>query len=252
VQANDSTEQSNSRAYSQDSSFPNTHWTCVLSAAEGNSAPAEVALAQLCERYWYPLFIYARRRGHSPEDAADLVQGFFAKVLEKNYLNGADPLKGRFRSFLLMMLDRFAFNEWDRTNRQKRGGGVQVLSIDVGDTELRYLAEPADQLSPERACERAWATLLLARVLDRVEEEFRAAGKVKIFDELKVFLTGEKSEVTRAEICQKLAMSETNLKVSVHRLRQRYREVLRAEIALTVDSPDAIDEEIRNLFAAVS
>jgi RNA polymerase sigma-70 factor (ECF subfamily) len=223
----------------------------VLSAGQTNSPEADTALARLCQSYWYPLYVYVRRLGHSHEDAQDLVQGFFARVLEKNYLKSADPNKGRFRSFLLVMLKGFMSNEWDRTNRQKRGGGVQIVSLNADDTETRYLAEPIDEMTPEKAYDQHWATLLLSRVLDRLEKEFLAASKATVFDELKVFLTGEKSESTYSEIGQRIGMSEGNLKVTVHRLRQRYRELLRGEIADTVDGPEAIDEEIRHLFAAL-
>jgi RNA polymerase sigma factor (sigma-70 family) len=209
-------------------------------------------LARLCQSYWYPLYFYVRRLSHGPEDAQDIVQGFFAQLLEKQYVGDVDPKKGKFRSFLLVALKRFMANQWDRANRQKRGGGQQFVFLDAENVETSYSVEPADRSTPERAYEKRWAMLLLARVLDRLEEECSAAGKARVFEELRVFLTGDKTERTYAEIGQRIGMSEANLKVTVHRLRQRYRELLREEIAVTVDSPEAIDEEIRNLYLALS
>ena len=236
----------------KDGAFTVTHWSLVLLAGQGDAVGADAALATLCQKYWYPLYFYVRRRGHRPEDAQDLVQGFFARVVEKNYLQAADRTRGRFRSFLLTALNRFIANEWDRAHRLKRGGGRDIVSIDQEDTEVRYLAEPADRMTPERAYEQRWAILLLTRVLDRLDQEFSEARKARIFEELKVFLTGENGEGTYTQIGRRLGMSEGSLKVTVHRMRQRYRELLRAEIGETVDSSEAIDEEIRHLFAALS
>jgi len=197
------------------------------------------------------LYVFVRRQGQSAEDAQDLVQGFFAKAIEKNFVAAAEPEKGRFRSFLLLALKRFMANEWDRVHREKRGGGREIISLDEQNTELRYKAEPPDEMSPDKAFERQWALTLLQQVLDRLCAEFSTPGKTRLFEEVKVFLSGEKGGAY-AEIGARLEMTESAIKVTVHRLRKRYRELLRLEIANTVDSLQAIDDEIRNLFAALS
>jgi RNA polymerase sigma-70 factor (ECF subfamily) len=232
--------------------FHTTHWSVVLRAGHSQTTEAGEALAKLCKIYWYPLYVFARRQGQNSEDARDLIQGFFERVIEKHYLQAAEQEKGRFRSFLLILLKRFMANEQDRANRLKRGGGCAVISLDQTDTEARYLKVPADEMSPEKAYDRSWALTLLEQVNKRLEQEFATAGKAGIFRELSVFLTGEAAEHTYAELGQKLGLSEANVKVSVHRLRQRYRELLRLEIANTVSSPEAIDDEIRDLFAVLS
>ncbi len=239
-------------APAEDGRFTTTHWSVVLSAGQARSADAEAALERLCRTYWYPLYAFVRRQGQSPEDAQDLVQGFFAKVLEKNYLGAADPQKGRFRSFLLLALKRFMANEWDRARRQKRGGGREVISLDAEDTEVRYRSGPLDELSPERVYDREWARTLLEQVLDQLEAEWLQAGNARIFNEVKVFLTGEKSERPYAEIARELGVTDGTLRGTVFRLRQRYREVLRRQIADTLETPDAVEDEIRQLFAALS
>jgi len=248
----DPSEPSPDRSPVRSASFTETHWNWVLSAAERHSPEADLALSRLCQSYWRPLYIYVRRLGHKHEDAQDLVQEFFSRLLEKNYLRTADPSKGRFRSFLLVLLKRFMANEWDRTNRQKRGGGFHILPLDGHNQEIRHLAEPAYAMTPERAYDHRWAMLVLEHVLDSLEKEFLTAGKAHVFDELKSFLTGEKSGATYSEIGRRIGMNEGTVKVTVHRLRQRYRELLRSEIADTVDGPEAIDEEIRHLISAMS
>jgi len=184
--------------------FKTTHWTVVLDASRGDATQTREALAKLCQTYWYPLYVFIRRQRHSSEDAEDLVQGFFARLLEKNYVREADRDKGKFRSFLLMALERFMANEWDRANRQKRGGGREIISLD--GMETRYRAEPADEMTPERAFERRWAMTLLEQVLTRLEGEFSGTDKARLFDELKIFLSGEKSESSYAEIGQRLGL----------------------------------------------
>src|SRR5437867_6197716 len=236
----------------RDGWFWTTHWSQVLLARKPDSTQAHEALAKLCQRYWYPLYVFVRRQGQSPEDAQDLVQGFFARLLEKHFLKDADPEKGRFRSFLLIALRRFMANEWDRANRLKRGGGHEVISLDEQDTEARYQTEPADEMSPERAYEHQWAMTILEQVLDRLEGEFLTAGKSRLFGELKVYLSGESVRSSYSEIGSRLGMTVAAVKIAVHRLRQRYRELLRMEIANTVATPEAIEDEIRDLFAALS
>jgi RNA polymerase sigma-70 factor (ECF subfamily) len=231
--------------------FLTTHWSQVLLAARSDSSHAHAALTRLCKTYWYPLYIFARRQGKSPEDAQDLVQGFFAQLLLKEFLKDADPQKGRFRSFLLVAVRRYMANEWDRANRLKRGGGQEIISLDEEETERRYQAEPVDEMSPEKAYERQWAITLLKQVLGRLEAEFQAGGKLHLFDEIKRHLGGDEGQNSYAEIGVRLGMSEGAVKVAVHRLRHRYRELLRLEIAHTVTEESAIDEEIRHLFAAM-
>jgi RNA polymerase sigma-70 factor (ECF subfamily) len=236
----------------RDNWFSTTHWSQVFLAGQPDSTKAREALATLCQRYWYPLYVFVRRQGQGPEDAQDLVQGFFERLLEKQYLKDADPEKGKFRSFLLMALRRFMVNEWDRANRLKRGGGRKLISLDEQDTEDRYKAEPVDEMSPERAYQRQWAMIVLEQVLDRLEAEFVSAGKAELFSELRVYLGGEPGAGSYAEIGGKLGMTPGALKVTVHRLRQRFRELLRLEIANTVAKAEEIDNEIRELFAALS
>jgi RNA polymerase sigma factor (sigma-70 family) len=232
--------------------FATTHWSMVLQAGANNSPQASEALAWLCHTYWYPLYVFVRRQGHEVADAQDLTQDFFARLLKLNYLRLADRDRGRFRTFLLTSLKHFLINEWNKASRQKRGAGHPLISLDAEGTETRFLAEPADDRTPEKAFERRWALLVLGRVLDQLEAEFVAAGRVQLFDELKSFLSGEEVESSYAEIGRRLGMSEGNMKVTVHRLRHRYRELLRKEISLTVEDPESIDEEIRDLIAALS
>jgi RNA polymerase sigma-70 factor (ECF subfamily) len=230
--------------------FKTTHWSAVLSAGKDEGEQGRKALAKLCQTYWYPLYVFVRRQGQNADDAKDLVQGFFAKVLEKNYIKDAVPEKGRFRSFLLLALKRYMANEWDRANRQKRGGGVETISLDANETETRYQAEPVDTMSPEKVYERRWAQTLLGQVLQRLESEFKALGKEETYQGLKAFLNTEGHQRSYAEVGRDLGMNEGAVKVAVHRLRQRYRELLRSEIANTVADPALVDEEIRHLFLA--
>jgi RNA polymerase sigma factor (sigma-70 family) len=231
--------------------FDATHWSVVVSAGDPSSPGAQAALSRLCQAYWYPLYVYVRRQGQSAENAQDLVQGFFAQAIEKNYVASAEREKGRFRSFLLIALKRYMANEWNHAHRQRRGGGYEIVSLDEQNTELRYRAEAVDESSPEKAYERQWALTLLQQVLDRLGLEFFAPGKAEVFKELKVFLSGEKGG-SYAEIGARLGMTESAVKVAVHRLRQRYRELLRLEIANTVSRPEAIEDELRHLIAALS
>jgi RNA polymerase sigma factor (sigma-70 family) len=231
--------------------FATTRWSLVLAAGQRSSPQSSAALATLCENYWYPLYAYVRRRGHEADEAQDFTQAYFARLLEKNDLAAADPGRGRFRSFLLASLKHFLANEWDRARAEKRGGGRSVLSIDFGTAEERYRAEPSHDLTPERIFERRWALVLLENVLARLHDESAQAGKADSFDRLKGFLTGEQSAVTYGQLAAELNMSEGALKVAVHRLRRRYRELLRAEIEETVADAEEIDQEIRDLFSAL-
>jgi len=196
--------------------------------------------------------VFVRRQGYSPHDAQDLTQSFFARLLEKNYLSAVDPRKGKFRSFLLATLEHFLANEWRRAHAQKRGGRFTFVSIDAESAEQQYLQVPASNLSPGQLFEQQWAMTLLDQTLARLYEEFVASGKGALFGDLKIFLTGEKQAASYAELAAKLGMTEAALKMAVSRMRKRYGELLRAEIANTMANPAEIDEELRALFAALS
>lgn len=211
-----------------------------------------MALEQLCRTYWYPLYAYVRRQGHSREDAEDLTQGFFARLLEKNFLEGITTDKGRFRAFLLVALKRFLANEWDRANRQKRGGGAIPLSLDWEDAETRYQINPADDLSPDKLYDRSWAIVMLEQVIARLSEESAANDKAGLFEQLKPFLMAERNETPYAEAATKLKMTEGAVRVAVHRLRKRFRELLREEISRTLADPAHADEELQALFSALT
>jgi RNA polymerase sigma factor (sigma-70 family) len=230
--------------------FEQTRWSVVVTAADGDSTKARKALEHLCTTYWYPLYAFVRREGHGAHDAQDLTQEFFARLLEKNWLNAVDREKGKFRSFLLAAMRHFLANEWDRANRLKRGGGVALLSLDADTAEARYAIEPADHMTADRIYERRWALTLLEQVLARLRREFLAAGREKLFEELKPALTGEK--IAYEEIARRLSMNEGAVRVAVHRLRLRYRDLVRAEIAETVAGEDEVDAEVQHLFAALA
>ncbi len=232
--------------------FVTTHWSVVLTARRSDTTRAHDALARLCQAYWHPLYAYVRRLGHAPSDAQDLTQEFFARLLAKNYLADADESRGRFRSFLLTALKHFLANEWDKSRAQKRGGGQIPIPIDVGTAETSCGFEPVDSLTAEKIYERRWALTLLEQVLRRLREEYVRAGREKLFEQLKPTLTEASRTVRYAEMAGHLGLSEGAVKVAVHRLRQRYREVLRAEIADTVASPAEVEDELRNLFSALA
>jgi len=231
-------------------SFTTTHWSLVLAAAHESRPEGRAALAALCQAYWHPLYFYIRRRGYRPDEAQDLTQAFFAAILEKGRLRAADPERGRFRSFLLASLNHFLANEWDRARAQKRGGG-KVLSLDMEDAEGRYRLEPADDLTAEKLFERRWAMTLLDLVLAQLRQEFARDGREHLFEQLKGHLGGPAADAPYRRVAADLGMTEAAVKMAVHRLRRRYRHLLRARIAQTVGSVGQIDEEIRRLFAAV-
>jgi DNA-directed RNA polymerase specialized sigma24 family protein len=232
--------------------FATTHWTAVLAAGRGNTPQAHVALEELCRTYWYPLYVYVRRRGHSRDDAKDLTQAFFERFLEKNYLDGLSGERGRFRAFLLASMNHFLANEWDRASCQKRGGGSVPLSLDWQDADARYEIDPVDQLSPDKLYDRTWAVTLLERVLARLRAENTGEGRAAVFEALKLFLTAGKGATPYVEAASALKISETAARVAVHRLRARYRELLRVEIGQTLSDPAQVDEELRALFNAFS
>ena len=228
--------------------FVATRWSVVLAVKDKESPACAQALETLCRAYWYPLYAYARRRGHSVEDAQDLTQEFFARVLERDWLARADQAKGRFRTFLLTAMERFLANEWDKVRALKRGGGHRNVPIQLDTAETRYGVEPADTRTPEQAFEYRWALALLEQVVGQLEAEFRARGQAEMFATLKPCLVGDGASQPYAELAVKLGVEEGSVKVTVHRLRQRYRELLRAEIANTVDAPSEVDAEMRHLF----
>jgi RNA polymerase sigma-70 factor (ECF subfamily) len=229
--------------------FNTTHWSVVLAAGDADQSGGAEALEKLCCAYWYPLYVYVRRNGNSPEDAQDLTQDFFSRLLEKNYLAKADRDRGRFRTFLLGSLKNFMINEWKRAGRLKRGGGLEFLSIDTNVAEHRYAAEPANESNPDAAYEQRWAVTLIEQVLATLRREYGATDKARLFEELKGFIWGDKSTASYAEIAGALNLTEGTVKVAVHRLRQRFRELLRAEVAHTVARPDDIDAELRHLIS---
>lgn len=247
-----STERQKDSVLPGGANFLPTHWTVVLAAGGNDSTNARDALEKLCRAYWQPIYAFIRRQGYDAHDAQDLTQGFFARLLEKNSIAGADRARGRFRSFLLGALKHFLANQWDKANAQKRGGGQTLIPIDVASAETACGFEPADQVTAEKAFERRWALTLLDQVLRRLRQEQVDEGKEHLFEQLKQTLTEASRSVPYADIATRLGTSEGAIKVAVHRLRQRYRELLRAEIANTVARPEEVEDEIRNLFAALS
>jgi RNA polymerase sigma-70 factor (ECF subfamily) len=238
-----------------DGRFATTRWSLVLNAGgraeAGASSEGGSALAMLCQSYWYPLYAFLRRQGHDSHAAADLTQGFFAHLVAGGGLGAADPERGRFRSFLLASLKNFAANERRRERAEKRGGGNLPVSLDVEEGEQRYSREPADELTPERVFERRWALTVIDRAMARLEEEFAAAGKLAVFTELKGFLSGDDSR-PQQEVADRLGMTAGAVKVAVHRLRKRCRELLREEVAGTVATPEEIDDEIQRLMGSLA
>jgi RNA polymerase sigma-70 factor (ECF subfamily) len=224
----------------------------VLAAGQQESPEAVAALENLCRTYWHPLYVYVRRRGYGPDDAQDLTQQFFALFLKNESFSLADPARGRFRTFLLKSVQHFLSDEWKREHRVKRGGDAVRISLDSRLAEERYRAELAEELTPERAYERRWAMTLLEQVLGVLREEYLQAGKGRLFDALQDFLWGLDASTSYGQIAESLGMSEGATRVAVHRLREHFREQLRAAVAHTVSHPAEVDEEIRYLIALMS
>jgi len=231
--------------------FATTHWSVVLRAGHESGVEGDTALEALCRGYWYPLYAYIRRLGHSPHDAQDLTQSFFAYLLEKRLLTKADPESGRFRSFLLGSLKNFMANEWRRQSAQKRGAS-QTISFDAQDAEQRYAVEPVTETNPQTLYEQAWAVAVMEQAAASLETEYSTTGKAQVFDQLAPFLQGERHGLTYAGIGAQLSMTEGAVKVAVHRMRQRFRELLRASVANTVADPLEVDGELRHLMQALS
>ncbi len=223
----------------------------MLRAGRTDSASAAQALDQLCRTYWYPLYAFVRRKGHSPHDAQDLTQAFFARLLEKNYVAQADRERGRFRTYLLAALTHFLADEWDKARRLKRGGGREIISFDAASAEERYRLEPIDELDAAKLYERRWVTTLFEQVLARLEQEFGDSGKTELFASLKGALLSEPNGLTYAELGTRLGLKEDAIKQCVHRMRRRYRELFREEIAQTVAGPGEVEDELKHIFAVL-
>ena len=230
--------------------FPTTHWSLVLRAGNGTVAGSTEALETLCRAYWFPLYAFARRAGNGPEEAQDLTQEFFARLLAKDHLQMADSNRGRFRSFLLSSFKHMMANERRDAARLKRGGGAVVFSLDALHPEERYAVEPAHALTPDRVFERQWAETVLARTLDRLEADY--AKHALRFTELKVFLVGPKGSAPYAQVAARLGVSDGALKLVVYRMRRRYAELFREEVAQTVGAPSEVEDEIRQVFAVLT
>ncbi|MCP5519353.1 MAG: sigma-70 family RNA polymerase sigma factor [Verrucomicrobiales bacterium] len=237
---------------SRSATFATTHWSVVIRAGELDHEAAKTALTHLCQRYWYPLYYFVRRKGLGAEEAQDLTQAFFADFLARNQVSHADPARGRFRSFVVASLENFLHNEWRRRTALKRGGGVLPLSLDAERAEARFAAEPLDTESPDIACARQWARTLLQQTGETLEAEWRRDGRLELFQALQQHLWGDSDSVPYADLCRRHDLTPVNLRVTFHRLRQRYRELLRQAVAETVAEPDEIDDELRFLMQVVS
>jgi RNA polymerase sigma-70 factor (ECF subfamily) len=233
--------------------FPTTHWSLVARAGGIPSPQARQALELLCESYWFPIYAFIRRRGADPEAARDLTQSYFTRLLEKNLVIAADPQKGRFRAFLKTDCTYFLADQRDRERARKRGGGRPTIPIAAPEAEGRYLREAADEMTAERLFDRAWAVTLLDRVLDQLAREYADSGRAALFERLQAVLTGGSRSVPYAQLAEELGRTEGAIQAAVHRLRRRYRTVLREQIGATLKDPTPaeIEDEIRALFTAL-
>jgi RNA polymerase sigma factor (sigma-70 family) len=232
--------------------FRPTHWSVVLNAKDLGTPNGQQALEQLCQEYWPPVYVFIRRKGNKPHEAQDLAQGFFERLIEKEFLQHVDPKKGRFRTFLLTAVQRFLCNQFEHSQAQKRGGGTTTISWDHEVAENLYLKEPADESNPEKVYDRRWALTLLEAAMKDLEEEYARAGKEKVFRVLQSFIVGEAERGDYTQAAASLGLTEGNARQLVSRMRQRYGERLRSRIAETVDSDAAVEEELRSLYAALS
>jgi RNA polymerase sigma factor (sigma-70 family) len=230
--------------------FRTTHWSAVVRAGNSDSTDAASALDELCQVYWYPLYAFARRQGNSAAEAEDLTQGFFARLIEQGYVASADQEKGRFRTFLLTLFRRHMANEWNREHVQKRGGFQPKLSMDAAWAESRYGAEPAQGQGPDMLFARQWARILLDQVMNRLENDYRSSDRAKLFERLEACVAQDETALRYSEIAEEVGLTEPAVKMAMQRMRARYRAILREEIAKTVVSPDDVDAEIKELFAA--
>jgi RNA polymerase sigma factor (sigma-70 family) len=232
--------------------FTTTHWSVVLAAGQSETAQATQALEALCRTYWHPLYAYVRRRGYTEHEAQDLTQEFFARLLATDSLRAVDRGKGRFRSFLLAAMEHFLAKEWRRAHAQKRGGGVSFLPFDDSGSESRPLQVASPGLTPQEFYDQQWAITLLEQAVAKLRHEYRDAGKAELFEELKIHLTMQKPDASYAELAAQLNTTVAAIKMAVSRLRRRYGELLRDEIAVTVSKPEEIEEEMRALAAALN
>jgi DNA-directed RNA polymerase specialized sigma24 family protein len=230
--------------------FPSTHWTLIKRAGSPESPQARAALAELCSAYWYPIYAFIRRKGNGPDQALDLTQGFFARLLEKGIVVAAEPGKGRFRAFLRTDCEHFLIDQFRR--KTAWGGGITTVSIDAHGAEERYRFEPADTLTPDRLFDRAWALALLNKVLDLLAREYAAKGRSELFERLKIVLTQGKGVIPSAILAAELGKTEEAVNMAVHRLRKRYRQILEEQIAATLDDRSEMEDEIRSLFEAIA
>ena len=231
--------------------FATTHWSVVLSAGDEDDEHRSAALAQLCEDYWYPLYAFARRRGHQPQDAQELTQAFFAVLLEKNYVGSADAELGRFRAFLITAFKRFLSKEYDRQATVKRGGSVQFVSLNASDGESRFQVEPSHNDTPDRLFDRRWALLVTEYTMNQLATEYEQAGKTALFKKLQPALTHDIDAPSHTESADQLEMSVSAVRVALHRLRKRYQEILRAEVMKTVAHSADVEDELRDLVEAL-
>jgi RNA polymerase sigma-70 factor (ECF subfamily) len=232
--------------------FQTTHWSVVLTAGADETSQSHIALERLCQTYWFPIYAHLRRQNHSRHESQDLTQAFFAHLLANQRLQQVHPEKGKFRSFLLASLRHFLMNEWDKARTLKRGGQFQIVSLEAEAAEERFRREPSHGETPEKTFERTWAMTLLDSVFAALRQEYAGDGKAALFDALQNYLSGDKGTVPYADTAERLGVSEGAVKMAVLRMRRRFGELLRAEIARTVSQPDEIDEEIRCLFTAMS
>jgi RNA polymerase sigma-70 factor (ECF subfamily) len=238
-------------SHTRHAGFHTTHWSLVLAAQGGSEGEVSQSLETLCQRYWPPLYAYVRHRGHSPHDAQDLTQAFFARLLEKDWLTAAHPEGGRFRSFLLMALKRFLANEWDRTTAQKRGGGLVFLSLDAAHAESVFATAPPSALPAEALFEKRWALTLLERVMTRLRQEHNTSGRQGDYELLKPCLTTARGDIRYDELAVALNITPASARSVVHRLRKRFREIFREEVAATLADPADVDDEMRAVIAAL-
>jgi RNA polymerase sigma factor (sigma-70 family) len=232
--------------------FATTHWSVVLAAGDSGSGSSREAMERLCRTYWFPLYTYLRRRGCDVHEAEDCTQAFFAALLQRHGLQRADPHQGKFRSFLLACLNHFLADERDRAGAQKRGGGTEIISLDIEDAETRYRLEPAHDLTPEKLFEKSWALTILNNAMAKLKSEYAERGRQALFEALKPHLPAGRGPTSYKEVANRLGMTEAAVKVAVHRLRDRYRQLVREEIAQTVSTPQQVEEEIRDLFASLA
>ncbi len=228
--------------------FATTHWSVVVHAGDSGSPEAASAMERLCRTYWYPLYVFVRCKGYSHEDASDLTQAFFANFLEKRYLKSVDASLGKFRTFLLTSMSHFLANEWDKSQAQKRGGGQQVISFDDPTADERYQLEPVEHTTPETLYERRWAQTVMGVVLDRLAAE----TEIKRFEVLKGFLLEDKRAVSYDEAAARLGLSVAAITSAIYRMRARFGALLVEEVSNTVDTPEAVEPELRHLLAALS